>query len=173
MTLFSFADERPRVSTDAYIAPNTVVIGDVRIGAGSSVWPQAVLRGDNDAISIGDGSNIQDGAVVHADPGHPVDIGNHVSVGHACVLHGCRVGSGTLIGIHATILNDAYIPEGCIVGANALVTEGKVFPPRSLIIGSPAKAVRELTDAEIQAVLMNAKDYESKAGRYKETLREV
>ncbi|SAL61483.1 hexapeptide repeat-containing transferase [Caballeronia turbans] len=173
MTLFSLADERPRVSSDAYIAPNTVLIGDVRIGSGSSVWPQAVLRGDNDAISIGDGSNIQDGAVVHADPGHPVDIGNNVSVGHACVLHGCRVGSGTLIGIHATILNDAYIPEGCIVGANALITEGKVFPPRSLIIGSPAKAVRQLTGAEIQAVLTNAKDYESKAVRYKEALQEI
>jgi carbonic anhydrase/acetyltransferase-like protein (isoleucine patch superfamily) len=161
------------VSSDAYIAPSAVVIGDVRIDSRSSIWPQAVLRGDNDAISVGAGSNIQDGAIVHADPGHPVSIGDDVSVGHACVLHGCRIGSGTLIGIHATILNDARIGEQCIVGANALVTEGKQFPPRSLIIGSPAKAVRELSDAEIEAVLANAKEYVSKTGRYESELRAI
>ncbi|MFM0694541.1 gamma carbonic anhydrase family protein [Paraburkholderia graminis] len=173
MPLFSFADQRPQVSSDAYIAPSAVVIGDVRIDSRSSIWPQAVLRGDNDAISVGAGSNIQDGAIVHADPGHPVSIGDDVSVGHACVLHGCRIGSGTLIGIHATILNDARIGEQCIVGANALVTEGKQFPPRSLIIGSPAKAVRELSDAEIEAVLANAKEYVSKTGRYESELRAI
>jgi carbonic anhydrase/acetyltransferase-like protein (isoleucine patch superfamily) len=171
MPLFSFAGQRPKVSSEAYIAPTAVVIGDVRIASHGSVWPQAVLRGDNDTISIGVGSNIQDSAVIHADPGHPVNIGADVSVGHACVLHGCRVGDGTLIGMHATILNDACIGEQSIVGANALVTEGKQFPPRSLIIGSPAKVVRELTDGEIVSILANAKEYVSKAGRYESELQ--
>jgi carbonic anhydrase/acetyltransferase-like protein (isoleucine patch superfamily) len=171
MPQFSFAGQRPHLSTKTYIAPTAVVIGDVHIATHSSVWPQAVLRGDNDAISIGAGSNIQDGTVVHADPGYPVRIGDNVSVGHACVLHGCLIGNDTLIGMHATILNGARIGEQSIVGANALVTEGKQFPPRSLIIGSPAKVVRELTDIEIVSVLTNAKEYVSKAERYESELQ--
>ena len=135
-----------------WVAPDAQVIGDVILGEDVGIWFGAVLRGDHAQMSIGARSNIQDGAMVHTDVGMPLSVGEDVTVGHHAILHGCTIGNGVLIGMGATILNNAKIGDGCIVGANALVTEGKEFPPGSLIVGSPAKAVRDV-DAATQAKL--------------------
>jgi carbonic anhydrase/acetyltransferase-like protein (isoleucine patch superfamily) len=132
-----------------WIAPNAVLIGDIVLAADVSVWWGAVLRADEDRITIGAATNIQDESVLHVDPGHPLTIGDRVTVGHRAMLHGCRVGDGALIGIGATILNDAVIGRHCIVGAQALITENKRFPERSVVEGVPGKVVREVTDAEV------------------------
>ncbi len=149
----------PELGAAAYVAPGAQVVGHVRLGARASVWFNAVLRGDNDPITIGDDSNVQDGAVVHSDPGSPATIGRGVTIGHRAIVHGATVGDGSLIGMGATILNHAVIGENCLVGANALVTEGKTFPPRSLIVGSPAKAVRELDDRAVAGLKVSAAHY--------------
>lgn len=143
------------------------LIGRIRLAHEVSVWPGAVLRGDNEPITIGEGSNLQDGCVVHTDPDYPVDIGRQVTVGHLAMLHGCKIGDGVLVGMNATLLNGAEIGDHCIIGAGALVTSGKRFPPRSLIVGVPAKVVRELTDEEVQGALDNSKFYVKKIDQYR------
>jgi carbonic anhydrase/acetyltransferase-like protein (isoleucine patch superfamily) len=154
-----------------WIAPNAVLIGDIVLAADVSVWWGAVLRADEDRITIGAATNIQDESILHVDSGHPLTIGDRVTVGHRAMLHGCRVGDGTLIGIGATVLNDAVIGRHCIVGAQALITEGKRFPDRSVVEGVPGKVVREVTDAEVAWLEANARDYLACALRYRTDLR--
>ncbi len=161
-------DRVPDIDAQAFVASNATVIGSVRLSEGSSVWFQAVIRGDNDLIDIGPGTNIQDGVVVHTDAGIPMVIGADVTVGHKAVLHGCNIGSRSLIGINATILNHADIGEECLVGANALVTEGKKIPPRSLVLGAPAKVVRPLTDEEVAGIRASAQHYREKIKLYQQ-----
>ena len=171
MSVYLIGDKKPKISASAWVAPNATVIGDVRLAAGSSIWWNAVLRGDNDPISIGENSNIQDGSVLHTDEGVPMNIGANVTVGHLVMLHGCTVGDGSLIGIGSIILNRAVIGRGSIVGANTLIPEGKTYPDRVLIVGSPGKVVRELNDEEVARLLGSAAHYVDNARRYRETLR--
>lgn len=154
-----------------YIAPNASLIGSVRLGDSASVWFNAVLRGDNDWLEIGERSNIQDGSVLHTDPGIRLSIGRGVTVGHKVMLHGCTVGDNSLIGIGSTILNTARVGDNCVVGAHALITEGKEFPDGSLILGAPAKVVRPLSDEEIAAIAMSADVYVRNAERFANELR--
>lgn len=157
-----------RVDPTAFIAPNAVLVGDVQIGAFSSVWFGCVLRGDTDRIHIGARSNVQDLTVIHNDAGDPTTLGEGVTIGHRVVLHGCTVGDGALVGMGAVVLNNARIGEQCLVGAGALVTQGKVFPPRTLILGSPARAVRPLTDAELADIAASAQHYVDATVQYRQ-----
>lgn len=166
MVCYALGDLAPQLGEGAYVAPGAHVVGRVTLGARASVWFGAVLRGDNDPITIGDDSNIQDGAMIHADPGVPATIGRAVTVGHHAIVHGATIGDHSLIGMGATVLNRAVIGADSIVGANALVTEGKVFPPGSLIVGAPARLVRPLTDAEIAGLRLSAATYVANARRY-------
>lgn len=160
MPLYEIEGRSPQLPDDgsAWVAPSADLIGDVRLSSGASVWFGAVIRGDNTPIVIGARSNIQEHTVIHSDAGSPCTVGDNVTVGHHVMLHGCTIGDNSLVGMGATILNNAVIPENCIVGAGALVTEGKTFEPESLIIGSPAKAVRKLDD-EALAMLRGAADH--------------
>lgn len=151
---------------DVFIAPNATVIGDVSLGNNCSIWFGAVLRGDNDTIVIGEGTNIQENAVLHVDPGAPVEIGKDCIIGHCAIVHGAKIANNVLIGMHATILNHASIGDFCIVGANALVTAGTTIPPFSMVLGSPAKIIRPLTENEIEAVKQNAAVYIEKGKEY-------
>ena len=171
MPLYAIADKTPQLSGSHWIAPNATVIGDVRLGANVSIWWNAVLRGDNDPIVIGDGSNIQDGAVLHTDEGVPMNIGKNVTVGHMVMLHGCTVGDNSLIGIGSVILNRAVIGKNSIVGANTLIPEGKVYPDGVLIVGSPGKVVRELTPEQIERLTQSAAHYVANAKRYATELK--
>lgn len=153
----------------AFIAPGAIVIGDVTLSADASVWFNAVLRGDSEALRIGAGSNIQDGAIAHADPDLPLVIGAGVSVGHRAIVHGAHIGAGSLIGMGAIVMNGARIGPSCLVGAGALVTEGKVFPERSLILGAPARLTRQVTEAEIAMMRRTAAEYVEKARAFKRT----
>jgi carbonic anhydrase/acetyltransferase-like protein (isoleucine patch superfamily) len=144
---------------DHWIADNATVIGSVILENNASVWFNCVVRADHDTITIGENSQLQDGCVVHVDPGFPVTLGRNVSVGHMAMLHGCTIGDGTLIGIKAVILNGARIGKNCLIGANALITEGKEIPDGSLVIGSPGKVVRQLTGQEIDFILDAARQY--------------
>jgi len=173
MTIYTLADKHPQLAADAWVAPNATVIGDIRLAAGVSIWWNAVLRGDNDPIHIGANSNIQDGSVLHTDEGVPMHIGANVTVGHMVMMHGCTVGDGSLIGIGSIILNRAVIGRQCIVGANTLIPEGKVFPDRVLIVGSPGKVVRELSDEEVARLAHSAEHYVQNAARYRSQLRAV
>src|SRR5690625_2272939 len=173
MSCYRFKEWEPRVDGDAYVAPGAAVIGWVSLASRRSVWPGAVIRGDNEPITVGEGSNIQDGAVLHTGPGSPLTIGRDVTVGHQAMLHGCTVEDGALVGIQAVVLNGAVIGKESLVGAGALVTEGKVFPPRSLILGSPAKAVRELTEDEVEGLRRNAETYRKRAQAFKQGLKKL
>jgi carbonic anhydrase/acetyltransferase-like protein (isoleucine patch superfamily) len=157
---------RPDESAAAYVAPGAALIGAVRLGEGSSVWFNAVLRADNEPITLGAGSNLQDLVACHVDAGFPLTIGTGVSVGHSAVLHGCTIEDEVLVGMHATIMNGAVIGTGSLVAAGALVTEGVVVPPRSLVAGVPAKVRRELTDTEVDGVRRNAAHYAERARLY-------
>lgn len=156
-----------KVHSSVWIADGAVVIGDVTLRANASVWFTAVLRGDIESLTIGDDTNIQDGAVCHADPGYPLIIGDGVTIGHRAIVHGARIGDNSLVGMGAIILNGATIGNNCIVGAGALVTQNKVFPDNSLILGSPAKFVRELTPEEIATNRQSAAHYVIKARAFK------
>ena len=171
MAIYSLGNNSPIVSATAYIAPNATVVGKVILGENSTVWFGATLRGDNETISIGADSNVQDSAVLHTDPGFPLSIGPMVSIGHQAMMHGCTVGEGTLIGIQSIVLNGAVIGQGCLVGAGALVTERKSFPDGTLIIGAPARVVRELTDEERQNLLDVAKNYAQRGAYYRAHLK--
>jgi len=171
MPIYSIGDRQPSLGRDAWIAPNATVIGDVRLGDNASVWWNAVLRGDNDTITIGANSNIQDGSVLHVDEGVPLTLGAHVTVGHLVMLHGCTIGDESLIGIKSVILNKAVIGRHCIIGANSLIAEGKVIPERSLVMGSPGKVVRQLTDDEVARLRLAAQGYVENARRYRAALK--
>jgi carbonic anhydrase/acetyltransferase-like protein (isoleucine patch superfamily) len=169
--LYRLQDDAPTLEGDGhYVAPNAAVIGRVTLRAGSSVWFSCVLRGDTDPIDVGEGSNIQDGTVIHADPGFPTTIGRNVTVGHKAMLHGCTIGDGSLIGIGAIVLNGARIGRGCLIGANSLVTEGMEIPDGSLVLGSPAKVRKTLDDEQQRALALNADHYVSNAARYAQHL---
>lgn len=173
MPKYEIGGKRPVVAADAWVAPTADLIGDVHLGAESSVWFGAVIRADNTPITIGARSNIQESALLHSDPGIPCTVGEEVTVGHHAVLHGCTIGHRTLIGMGATILNRAVIGEDCIVGAGALVTEGKEFPAGHLIVGSPARAVRPLDDAQKAMLKASAAIYTSKQREYASDLKQV
>ncbi len=159
MAIYQYAEHRPELHDDVYVAETADVIGQVTLKRGASVWYQAVLRGDTDHLEVGEESNIQDGAVLHADPGFPLRVGKGVTVGHQAMLHGCTVGDGSLIGIQAVILNGAVIGENCLVAAGAVVKENASFPDNSLIVGAPARVVRELSQEAIQGLKKNAAGY--------------
>ena len=157
----------PEISADSWVAPNAIIIGKVKLEKNSSIWFNAVLRGDIEKIVIGENSNIQDGSVLHTDPGYPLTVGKGVTVGHMVMLHGCEISDDTLIGIGSAILNKAKIGKNCIIGANTLVTENKVIPDNSLVLGCPGKVVRKVTDDEIKVIRENAKHYVTNSKRYK------
>ncbi len=156
-----------------WVAPNAAVIGRVHLATSSSVWFGVTMRGDNDPITVGEGTNIQDNSVIHTDLGAPCNIGKGVTIGHKVMLHGCSVGDNTLIGMGSTILNHAKIGAGSIVGANSLVTEGKEFPEGVLIVGAPARVVRELSEAEKEMIKMSERIYRDNAKRFSQGLKEV
>src|SRR4030095_1829701 len=159
MPLYSIDDVAPSVNPTAWVAPSADLIGDVRLGGRCSVWFGAIIRADNTPIILGDETNFQDGAIGHSDPGAPLTLGARVTVGHQAILHGCTVEDEALIGMGARILNGAVIGRQCIVGAGALVAEGKSFEPRRLIVGSPARAVRQISDEQVESLKMSAAHY--------------
>ncbi len=165
--IYTLGDRIPKIATSSFVAPSADVIGLVHIGEHASVWFNAVLRGDNELIHIGNRSNVQDGSVLHTDPGMPLTIEDNVTIGHSSMLHGCHIKTGSLIGIGSVIMNKAIIGECCLVGANALVTENKEFPDRTLILGAPATVVRELTDQEVEDVKHAAEIYVNKIPQYR------
>ncbi len=173
MAIYQLGEHVPTIDASAFVADSATVIGKVTLEATSSVWFGATLRGDNERITIGAGSNVQEGTVMHTDIGHPLTIGANVTIGHQAMLHGCVVGDGALIGIQAVILNGAKIGKGCLVGAGALVTEGKEFPDNMLIIGSPAKAVRELSADDVARLQASADSYVRRAQLFKTQLKKI
>ncbi len=173
MAIYQLDDLHPAIHETAWVADSAQVIGNVTLAEGSSVWFGVVARGDTDTITVGKGSNIQDNSVLHADEGIPLVIGDHVTVGHQVMLHGCTIGDGSLIGIQSVVLNGAKIGKNCLVGAGSLVTEGKEFPDGCMILGSPAKAVRQLSEAQIEGLKMSAPHYMDNARRYKAGLRKL
>ena len=172
MPIRALGDRRPRIDATAYVADGAQLIGDVVLGAGASVWFNAVLRGDTEQITVGPGSNVQDGAILHADPGFPCTVGTGVVTGHGAILHGCRIGDDCLIGMGAIILNGATIGPGSIVAAGGLIPEGKESPPRSLIMGVPAKVVREATEQDLERIAVGARHYQDRARIYRTQLRD-
>ncbi len=167
MAIFRLDETSPSIDPTAWVAESARVIGSVVLGVDASVWFGAVLRGDTELLTVGRGSNVQDGSVVHADPGRPTTIGEGVTIGHLVMLHGCAIGDNSLVGIGAVILNGARIGRNCLVGARALVTEGKSFPDGSLIVGAPAVAVRTLTDEQIEGLRQSALHYVANARRFR------
>lgn len=155
---------------DYFVADNATVVGSVQLENNASVWFNAVIRGDNELITVGENSNIQDGSVLHTDPGVPLTIGKNVTVGHKVMLHGCTIGDGSLIGINSVVLNGAKIGKGCLIGANSLVTEGKEIPDGSLVMGSPAKVIKELTPEQQQGLLLSAETYVKNFKRFKKEM---
>ena len=173
MAIYQLDALTPQMADSAWVADNAQVMGDVHMAADSSVWFSSVVRGDTATIRIGEGTNIQDGIVLHADVGMPLTIGKHVTVGHMVQLHGCTVGDESLIGIGAIVLNGAKIGKNCLVGAGSLVTEGKEFPDGSMILGSPAKVVRELTPEQIEGLRRSAQHYVNNKNRFKAGLKKL
>ena len=173
MALYQLDEHIPQLAASAWVADSAQVMGAVHLAEGSSVWFGAVLRGDTETITVGRGSNIQDGTVVHADIGYPVTLGENVTVGHQVMLHGCTVGDNSLIGIQAVVLNGARIGRNSLVGAGSLVTEGKEFPDGSLIMGSPAKVVRPLTEEQIAGLQRSAEHYTENAERFRRGLKKL
>ncbi len=173
MPLYEIDGKRPSVASDAWVAPSADLIGDVRLASQASVWFTAVIRADNTPIVVGERTNIQEGAMLHSDPDAPLVVGAGVTVGHHAVLHGCTIEDDCLIGMGAILLNRAVIGAGSIVGAGALVTEGKMFPPGSLIVGSPARAIRTLGPETLTMLRASADLYAVKAGHYARELKRV
>ena len=165
--IYDFEKNVPEIHPDAWAASNATLIGKVKLEKNSSSWFNAVLRGDIELITIGENSNIQDGSVLHTDPGYKLNVGKGVTVGHMVMLHGCQIGDDTLIGIGSIILNNAKIGKNCIIGANSLITENKIIPDNSLVVGSPGRVLRKVTEEEIKAIHENAKHYVDGSKKYK------
>ena len=173
MAIYRLGDVGPEIDPDAWVAEAAHLIGRVRLGPFASVWFGATLRGDNEPIRLGSHSNAQESVVMHTDPGYPLTIGEYVTIGHQAMLHGCTVGDGSLIGIQAVILNGAKIGRECLIGAGALITEGKEIPDRSVVMGSPGKVVRELTDEQAAKLRASAVNYAERATRYRAQLKRI
>ena len=173
MTIYRLGDLIPVIDPDAWVADSAELIGRVELAAGASVWFNATIRADNDRVQIGARSNIQDGTVIHTDEGVPVIIGEGVTVGHQVMLHGCSIGDGSLIGIQAVVLNRARIGRECLIGAGSLITEGKEIPDRSLVMGSPGKVVRTLTDEEVERIRRGNTHYVEKSRQYRQSLQRL
>jgi carbonic anhydrase/acetyltransferase-like protein (isoleucine patch superfamily) len=173
MAVYELDGVAPQMAASAWVADSAQVMGNVHLHEDSSVWFGAVLRGDTETITVGAGSNVQDGSVMHADHGFPLVVGERVTIGHQVMLHGCTIGDESLIGIGATVLNGAKIGKHCLVGAGALVTEGKAFPDGSMILGSPARVVRQLTPEQIEGLRRSAAHYVENAQRYRQGLKRV
>ena len=171
--IYALGTKTPQLLGNNYVAPNASVIGDVVLGRNASVWWNVVIRGDNDTITLGENVNIQDGSVLHTDEGVPLTLADGVSVGHMAMLHGCTVNEGSLIGIKAVVLNRAIIGRDCLIGANSLIPEGKVIPDRSLVVGSPGRVVRQLSDEEVANVRRIAAHYVDNAARYLQQLEKI
>ena len=166
MAIYALGTFKPQLDVDSWVAPSADVIGKVRLCQGASVWFGAVLRGDNELISIGEGSNVQDGAVLHTDIGAPLDISKSCTIGHKAILHGCKIGEQSLVGMGAIILNHAVVGARCLIGAHALIPEGKVIPDGSLVIGAPGKVARILSDEEQHGLLLAAQSYQRNWRRF-------
>ena len=173
MPVFSLDGVAPTIHPSAWVAPTAVVIGNVTIEEGASIWFNAVLRGDNEPMRIGARCNVQDGCVLHSDPGFPLTLEADVTLGHAAIVHGCRIGAGSLIGMGATVLNGVEIGEGALVGANALIPEGKTIPAGAMALGAPAKVVKDLSDSQQQRLKATAAHYVRNADRFRDGLAEV
>ncbi|MFN5445696.1 MAG: gamma carbonic anhydrase family protein [bacterium] len=173
MAIYKIGEHTPNVDASAYVTDSASVIGNVHLAANTSIWFGAALRGDNELISVGEGSNVQECAVLHTDMGYPLTVGKNVTIGHQAMLHGCTVGDGSLIGIQAVVLDGAKIGKNCLVAAGALVTSGKEFPDNSLIMGSPAKAVRELTDAQMSDIQKGVQTYIERAAYFRQQLTRI
>ena len=175
MTLYTLNGIAPNTPEDGdfWVAPNAQVMGKVTIEAGVGIWFGVVLRGDNELIMIGAGTNVQENTVMHTDPDYPVTIGKNCTIGHSAIVHGCTIGDNSLIGMGATVLNGAVIGKNCLIGAGALVTEGKVIPDGSLVMGMPAKAVRELSAEAIEGLTQSAMRYQANMRRFRDGLKEI
>jgi carbonic anhydrase/acetyltransferase-like protein (isoleucine patch superfamily) len=173
MAIYQLGDLVPDVHPTAYVAETATVIGQVRLEANTSIWSNVTIRGDNDQITIGENSNVQESAVLHTDPGYKLTLGRGVTVGHQAMLHGCTIGDGSLVGIQAVVLNNAKIGRNSLVGAGALVTEGKEFPDNALIIGSPAKVARILSDEEVANLQQPSASYVQRAQDFNATLKRI
>ena len=173
MAIYKIGEHTPNVDASAYVSDSASVIGNVHLAANTSIWFGAALRGDNELISVGEGSNVQECAVLHTDMGYPLTVGKNVTIGHQAMLHGCTVGDGSLIGIQAVVLDGAKIGKHCLVAAGALVTSGKEFPDNSLIMGSPAKAVRELTDVQMSDIQKGVQTYIERAAYFRQQLTRI
>lgn len=173
MAVYRFRNVEPRIAASAWVAPGAHVIGDVTLGEHASVWFGATIRGDNERIVVGNGSNLQEAAVLHTDEGIALTVGEGVTVGHQAMLHGCTIGDGSLVGIQAVVLNHAVIGRECLVGAGALITEGKSFPDGMLIIGSPARATRPLTAAERESLRASAAHYVKRSESFRAQLQKI
>lgn len=173
MSIYQLGADAPQIDDSAWVAESANLIGKVTLGAEVTIWYGVTLRGDNERISIGARSNVQEGTVMHTDMGYPLSIGDNVSIGHMAMLHGCSIGDGSLIGIQAVVMNGAKIGKGCLVGAGALVTEGKEFPDYSLIIGSPAKAVRTLASEDVARLASIAEGYVQRGKTYRTELKKI
>ncbi|MFB2593590.1 gamma carbonic anhydrase family protein [Paracoccus sp. p4-l81] len=171
--IFELDGHRPQIAEDAFVAHDANLIGKIVVGPRASIWFGCTLRGDNEVIEVGDGSNLQENVVCHTDMGFPLVIGANCTIGHKAMLHGCTIGDGALIGMGATILNGAMIGEGCLIGAGALVTEGKVIPPGSLVMGAPGKVVRDLDEAARQRLIASALHYQHNAARFRAGLKRI
>jgi len=175
MAIFALGDVTPQLPAkgEYWVAPNAQVLGNVKLERHASVWFNAVLRGDNELITIGENSNVQDGSVLHTDPGAPLTIEENVTIGHLVMLHGCTIGAGSLIGIGSIILNKARIGKNCLIGANSLISEGKEIPDNSMVLGSPGKVVRTLTDEQAAALRMSADFYVQNWQRFSREMRQI
>lgn len=173
MAIYQLGEHAPEIDPSAYVTDSANIIGKARIEANASVWFDVTIRGDNELITVGENSNVQEGCIFHTDPGFPLTIGKNVTVGHQAMLHGCTIGDGSLVGIQAVILNGAKIGKNCLVGAGALVTEGKEFPDNSLIIGSPAKAVRTLAEGDIARIQAGTASYVARGQLFKQGLKRI
>ncbi|MGH6612086.1 MAG: gamma carbonic anhydrase family protein [Burkholderiaceae bacterium] len=173
MAIYQLSERIPQVDPSAYVFETAAVIGSVILGAGVSIWSYATLRGDNEPIVIGESSNVQECSVLHTDPGFPLTIGRGVTIGHQAMLHGCTIGDSCLIGIQAVILNGAVIGKNCLIGAGALVTEGKQIPDNSLVVGSPARIIRQLSDADVERMQRDKDSYVRRAAVYRNDLKRI
>lgn len=169
---YTYLDKKPEVHESVFIAPGSHIIGDVRIGKESTVWFNAVLRGDEGPITIGERTSIQDNVTCHLYEGSPLCIGDEVTVGHNAILHGCKIGDRSIVGMGSTILDGVEIGEECIIGANTLIPNSKKIPPRSLVVGSPGKVVRELTDRDLELIQLSIESYVQKGKEYRQFLKE-